>query len=87
MANEWINHPDLKNLDPIKLQLIRTAAANAGKDLAPVMMALISSAGKKGIRFTPDEFSLILEILKDGKSDQAKQNIDQMVQMIKGYIK
>ena len=43
MANEWINHPDLKNLDPIKLQLIRTAAANAGnktgKDLAPVMMA------------------------------------------------
>ena len=41
MANEWINHPDLKNLDPIKLQLIRTAAANAGnktgKDLAPVM--------------------------------------------------
>ena len=51
------------------------------------MMALISSAGKKGIRFTPDEFSLILEILKDGKSDQAKQNIDQMVQMIKGYIK
>ena len=79
MANEWMNHPDLKNLDPIKLQLIRTAAANAGnktgKDLAPVMMALISSAGK------------ILEILKDGKSDQAKQNIDQMVQMIKGYIK
>ena len=91
MANEWINHPDLKNLDPIKLQLIRTAAANAGnktgKDLAPVMMALISSAGKKGIRFTPDEFSLILEILKGGKSDQAKQNIDQMVQMVKGYIK
>ena len=23
MANEWMNHPDLKNLDPIKLQLIR----------------------------------------------------------------
>ena len=21
MANEWMNHPDLKNLDPIKLQL------------------------------------------------------------------
>ena len=42
MANEWMNHPDLKNLDPIKLQLIRTAAANAGnktgKDLAPVMI-------------------------------------------------
>ena len=60
MANEWINHPDLKNLDPIKLQLIRTAAANAGnktgKDLAPVMMALISSAGKKGIRFTPKKY-------------------------------
>ena len=91
MANEWINNPDLKNLDPIILQMISTDAETegnkTGKDLAPVMMALISSAGKKGIRFTPDEFSLILEILKDGKSDQAKQNIDQMVQMIKGYIR
>ena len=75
MANEWMNHPDLKNLDPIKLQLIRTAAANAGnktgKDLAPVMMALISSAGNKVNRVSPHDFYLILVILKHGKWAQA----------------
>ena len=49
----------LKNMDPVKLELIRSAASKtkgkSGKALAPVMMALITSANKKGIRFTPDD--------------------------------
>lgn len=84
--NEWMNHPLLQNLDPIKLELIRTAAkqteGKSGKSMAPIMMSLITGANKKGIRFTPEEFSLILEILKDGKSDAEKQQIDHMVNMI-----
>ena len=64
---EWMNNPAMKNIDPAKLELIRMAAAKTsgktGKDLAPVMLALISSANKQGIRFSPDEVTLILEIL------------------------
>lgn len=51
--------------------------------MVPVMMSLITNANRKGIRFTPEEFSLILDILKEGKSDAEKQQIDQMVTMIK----
>ena len=88
--NEWIEHPAMQNIDPIKLELIRTAArqtqGKSGKALAPVMMALITSANKKGIQFTPEEMSLVLSILKEGKSKEEQDQIENMVQMVKRYM-
>ena len=75
----------MKNIDPAKLELIKMAAqktsGKSGRDLAPVMLALITSANKQGIRFSPDEVSLILEILKDGKSKEEQAQIDRTVRM------
>lgn len=89
--NEWMNHPAMKTIDPIKLELIKTAAAQTagktGNSLATVMMALITSANKKGIRFTQEEVSLILEILKDGKAKEEQMQIDRMVKMVTSYMK
>ena len=89
--NEWLNHPALKNMDPVKLELIKLAAKQTegknGKSLAPVMMSLISSAHKKGITFSPEEMSFVLEILKDGKSKEEQAQIDRMVRMVSGYAK
>ena len=52
--NEWLNHPSMKNMDPVKLELIRNAAkrteGKSGRSLAPIMMALITGAQKNGIR-------------------------------------
>ena len=45
------------------------------------MLALISGADRQGIRFTPDEMTLILEILKSGKSKEEQTQIDQTVKM------
>ncbi len=56
-------------------------AGKSGKDLAPVMLALITGANKKGIRFSPDEINLILEILKEGKSKKEQEQIDRTVRM------
>ena len=89
--NEWMNNPAMKNIDPAKLELIRMAAAKTsgktGKDLAPVMLALISSANKQGIRFSPDEVTLILEILKQGKSKEEQEQIDKTVKMTSSLFK
>ena len=83
---DWMNNPLLKNMDPIKLELIKTAAhqtaGKSGNSLAPVLMSLITSANRKGIRFTTDEITMILNILKEGKSPQEQQQIDQTVQMV-----
>ena len=89
--NDWMNHPAIKNMDPVKLELIRLAASQtagkSGRSLAPVMMALITSANKKGIQFTPQEMSLILDILKDGRSNEEEDKIDHMVNMVQTYMK
>ena len=75
----------MKNIDPAKLELIRMAAeqtsGKSGRDLAPIMLALITGANKQGIRFSPDEVSLILEILKKGKSKEEQEQIDRTVRM------
>ena len=86
-SNSWMDHPAMKGMDPVKLELIRLAAkqtaGKSGRSLAPVMMALITSANKKGIQFTPQEMSRILDILKEGRSREEQNQIDQMVQMIR----
>ena len=49
--------------------------------MVPIMMALISGANKQGIRFTPEEMTLILDILKDGKSKEEREQIDRTINM------
>ena len=89
--NEWMNHPAMKNLDKEKLELIKAAArqtqGKSGKTLAPIMMSLITGANKKGIRFSNEEVSLILDILKEGKSAEEKMQIDHMINVIGSYLK
>lgn len=89
--NEWINNPLLQNMDPIKLELIRRAAqqtnGKSGKDMVPIMMALITSAQKNKIRFSPEEMNLILEILKEGKSEKEQSDIDRTIQMVGNMVK
>ena len=90
-AEEWMNNPAMKSIDPAKLELIRMAASKTsgktGKELAPVTLALITSANKQGIQFTPDEVTLILEILKQGKSKEEQEQIDRTVQMTSSIFK
>ncbi|MCI9216208.1 hypothetical protein AALA78_03560 [Lachnospiraceae bacterium 42-17] len=89
--NEWLNHPSMKDMDPIKLELIKNAAKRTegknGKSLAPIMMSLITGAQKNGIRFTPDEMTMVISILKEGKSKEEQEQIENMVNMVMTYAK
>ena len=89
--NEWMNNPAMKHIDPRKLELIQMAASQtagkSGRDLAPIMMALITNANKKGISFSGDEMSLILEIMKDGKSKDEQAQIDRTINMVSSFMK
>ena len=89
--NEWINNPAMNTIDPIKLELIKTAArqtqGKSGKALAPVMLALITNANKKGIHFTADEVLLIISVLKEGKPKEEQEQIENMLKMVTSYMK
>lgn len=87
---DWINDPMLQNMDPLKIELIKTAAAQvdgkSGKALPPILMSLIMSANRKGIRFSSEEMTLILSILKQGKSEQEQKQIDKTVEMVSSMM-
>ena len=89
--NDWMNHPAMENIDPVKLVLIKAAASKIngknGNQMATVMMALITTARQKGIQFSPEEMTLILEVLKDGKSEEEQGQIDGMVNMVMNMVK
>ncbi len=61
-------------------------SGKSGRDLAPIMLALITNANKQGIRFSPDEVSLILEILKKGKSKEEQEQIDRTIKMTSSLL-
>ncbi len=88
--DEWIKNPALRNLDPLKLEIMQTVAkqtrGKSGRELAPIMMALITSANKKGIHFTPQETHLIIDIMKEGKTQEEKDQLDRMFQMVTKFI-
>ena len=87
---DWMNDPKLQNMDPLKLELIKTAASQIqgkkGNTLAPVLMSLITSANRKGIRFSSEEISLILNILKQRKTEQEQSPINKPVSMVSSIM-
>lgn len=88
---DWINNPALKDMNPVKKELFKMAASQVeGKSqnaMAPIMMSLITNANKRGIQFTPDEITLILEVLKQGKSPAEQQNIDKTVGLVQTMMR
>ena len=84
--DQWMNNPVFQNLDPLKQELMRTAfertRGKTGRNLAPVMMSLITQANQKGIRFSEEDMTLILQFLKEGKSQEEQARIDQMVAFV-----
>jgi len=87
---DWINDPMLQNMDPLKIELIKTAASQvdgkSSKSLPPILMSLIMSANRKGIRFSSEEMTLILSLLKQGKSEQEQKQIDKTVEMVSSMM-
>lgn len=87
---DWINDPMLQNMDPLKIELIKTAAAQvdgkSSKSLPSILMSLIMSANRKGIRFSSEEMTLILRLLKQGKSEQEQKQIDKTVKMVSSMM-
>lgn len=89
--NNWLNHPGLKNIDPLKLELIKTAVGETnGKTknaLAPILLSLIATANQKNIHFSADEIGLIMEIMKEGRPASEQAQIDKTAMMIQQILK
>lgn len=83
---DWMKRPEFSNLSPIKQELLLQAyhktRGKTGKNLAPALMGLIMNANKQGIRFSQKEFTLIMDLFKEGKSPEEIASIDQTISAV-----
>lgn len=79
----WKNHPALAGMDPKKVFLLTKLSekmeGKSEQDILPILMAAMTSARKQNISFTRDEFEILFTILKEGKSPEEVQRINQTI--------
>ncbi len=87
---DWLSDPLLTTMSSAKKELLMKAAlqtsGKSGNALAAALMSIITNAHKKRISFTSDEISLLLKIMKQGKSEEEQRQIDQMVKAVQSFM-
>lgn len=86
----WKNHPALAGMDPKKVFLLTKISekieGKSEQDILPILMAAMTSARKQNISFTPQEFEILFSILKEGKSEQEIQQINQTINFAQNIL-
>ena len=86
----WKNHPALTGMDPRKLFLLTKVSEKVeGKneqEIMPILMAALNSARKQNLKFSSQEFELLFSILKEGKSKEEIQKMDQTMEFAKNIL-
>lgn len=86
----WKNHPALTGMDPKKIFLLTKISekieGKSEQEIFPVLMAAMTSARKQNISFTPEEFEILFSILKEGKSSQEIQQMNQTMEFAKNVL-
>ena len=76
-------------MDPVKIQVMKELAeqmeGKALKDAAPAIMAASNKLKQQGKSFTPEETSVLLEILTKDMSPQEKARVEMMKQVVKKH--
>ena len=86
----WRNHPALAEMDPKKVFLLTKISekieGKSEKDIMPILMAAMTSARKQNITFSANEFEILFSILKEGKSPQEIQQMNQTLDFARNVL-
>ncbi len=86
----WKSHPALAGMDPKKIFLLTKISekieGKSEQEILPILMAAMTSARKQNISFTPDEFEILFSILKEGKSPQEVQQMNQTIDFARNVL-
>lgn len=82
---EWFYDERVQEIAPEKLTLLLRLAEQlegktSQKEIMPIVMGAIASANRRNLFFSKDEFELIFMIMKEGKTDAEKAQMDHMLQ-------
>lgn len=77
-------------MDPKKVFLLTKISekieGKTNNDILPILMAAMTSARKQNISFTSEEFDILFSILKEGKSTQEIQQMNQTIDFAKNVL-
>lgn len=77
-------------MDPKKVFLLTKISekieGKTNNDILPILMAAMTSARKQNISFTSEEFDILFSILKEGKSIQEIQQMNQTIDFAKNVL-
>lgn len=68
--------------------LLEFASKNPGatsKDAARSLMHTVSEAKQRNISFTPEESTLLIQVLKQGMSKEEAEKTERMIQMVQQF--
>lgn len=86
MNNNIFKNPAFSNLSPEKLQFLmefqNMQKPSSMKDAAPFFMQSMKQAQNKGIQFSNEESSLLIEILKQNMSPEEQKKADMIMRMM-----
>ena len=86
----WKNHPALAGMDTKKVFLLTKISekieGKSEQDILPILMAAMTSARKQNISFSSQEFEILFSILKEGKSEQEVQQINQTINFAQNIL-
>lgn len=78
---EWFHDPRIQDIAPAKLTLLLKLAeqieGKTQKQAMPILLGAVASASRQNLQFTKEEFDLIFEIMKTGKSESEKKQMDE----------
>lgn len=76
-----------KTMHPTKIQVMKELAQNMkGKDMkqaAPFLMTASTQLKNQGLSFTPEEVSVLMEIMTKGMSAQEKAKVEMMKNIVR----
>lgn len=82
-----MNDQRLSGIDPAKLQMLMSmsgqGASKSQNELMPFLMAAAAQSREKGMTFTPQETDLIIEVMKQGKSQEEIAKIEKIRMMMR----
>lgn len=87
----WFYDERVQQIAPEKLNLLLHLATQlegktSQKEIMPVLIGAIASASRQNLMFSKDEFELIFKIMKEGKSVEEQQKMDETLQKGPGQV-
>ncbi len=86
-SQDWKDNPKLNGMDKSKLDMLQSLAqqgnGKSASDMLPFLMNAASQGRSSGLKFSSQEISTIIEVLKMGKSPQEAAKLDHIVNLMK----